>query len=102
MARRSSIASEVKTLAPAQRASCMSSRPIGPWPTTSTVSLGLMRACSTALRQVFTGSTNAASSARTPSGMRMVPSRTIQSIARTYSAMPPPDGSKPAVVPLRL
>ena len=32
----------------------------------------------------------------------MLPSATIQSKALTYSAYPPPAGSKPAVVPFRL
>ena len=32
-------------------------------------------------------------------GMRTVPWRTIQSITRTYSAKPPPEGSNPAVQP---
>ena len=44
----------------------------------------------TALRQVFTGSTKAASSGRTPSGMGMAPRSTIQSSARTNSASPRP------------
>ena len=35
----------------------------------------------------------------TPAGMRTVPLSTIQSIARTYSAKPPPEGSNPAVQP---
>ena len=64
----------------------MSSRPIGPWPTTSTDSPFDTPALRTAFRQVLTGSTKAASSGRTPSGMATVPRSTIQSKARTYSA----------------
>ncbi len=61
-----------------------------------------MRAFWTAFRQVLTGSTNTASSARTPSGTRIVPRSTMKSMARMYSAIPPPEGTKPAVVPLVL
>ena len=35
----------------------------------------------------------------TPSGTLSTPSRTIQSITRTYSEKPPPAGSNPAVMP---
>ena len=102
MARRSAMVSEPMTDAPAQRAICMRRRPIGPCPTTSTVCPLPTPAFRTAFKQVLTGSTNTASSGRTPSGMGMVPRSTIQSMAFTYSAMPPPDGSNPAVVPFFL
>ena len=45
-----------------------------------------MPALRTALRQVFTGSTKAASPALTPSGIGITPRATIQSRASTYSA----------------
>ena len=94
--------SETISSPPAARAICISSRPIGPWPTTSTQSPFATPALRTAFRQVFTGSTKAASSARTPSGIGIVPRATIQSRATTYSAYPPPEGSNPAVVPFCL
>ena len=49
-------------MAPAKRASIISSNPMGPCPITTTVSPAATRAFSTAFRQVFTGSTNVASS----------------------------------------
>ena len=67
-ARRSGIGSVVSTVAPASRASIISSRPMGPWPITSTVSPARRAAFSTALRQVFTGSTKVASSKVTSGG----------------------------------
>ena len=76
--------------------------PIGPWPITSTVSSASILRFRTALKHVFTGSTNAACSNGTSSGIFTSPRRTIQSITRTYSANPPPEGSKPAVQPTRL
>ena len=51
---------------------------------------------------MLTGSTKLASSGSTPWGTGIVPRSTIQSKALTYWAKPPPEGSKPAVVPLRL
>ena len=75
---------------------------MGPCPTTRTVWPAPMRALRTAFRQVFTGSTNTASSGSTPSGTGIVPRSTIQSMARRYSAIPPPEGSNPAVVPFLL
>ena len=68
------------TSAPAHRQSCISRRPIGPCPTTSTVCPLPTPALPTAFRQVFTGSTKAASSGRTPSGMAIAPRSTIQSM----------------------
>ena len=91
-----------RTSAPDQAQSWVSSSPMGPCPTTSTVWPGSTSALRTALRQVFTGSTNAASSGSTPSGTGIAPCWTIQSEAFTYSAKPPPAGSKPAVVPFSL
>ena len=75
---------------------------MGPCPTTNTVWPGATPAFWTAFKQVLTGSTNTASSGSTPSGMGMVPRSTIQSMAFTNSAMPPPEGSNPAVVPFFL
>jgi len=75
---------------------------MAPWPTTRTVSPCLIRALRTAFRHVFTGSTKAATSVATPAGIGIAPRSTIQSMAFTYSAKPPPAGSNPAVVPLRL
>ncbi len=80
-ARRSASGSDTSTSPPAQRASCISRRPIGPWPTTSTDSPFATPALRTALRQVLTGSTKAASSGETPSGIGIVPRSTIQSEA---------------------
>ena len=77
--RRSGSVSVAITSAPAQRQSCIRSRPIGPCPTTSTVCPFATRALRTAFRQVFTGSTKAASSGSTPSGTGMAPRSTIQS-----------------------
>src|SRR6185436_5646599 len=102
ISRRSGNMSLTRTSAPAQRQSCISRSPIGPWPTTSTVCPWVTPAFRTAFRQVFTGSTKAASSGSTPSGTGIAPRSTIQSIAFTYSAKPPPAASNPAVVPLRL
>ena len=77
--------------------------PIGPWPITSTVSPFPTRALRTAFRQVFTGSTNVASSKLTSSGSAIIPRSTIQGMARTYSPKPPPLGSpSPAVSPVFL
>ncbi len=72
---------------------------MGPWPRTRTVSPGATRALRTAFRHVFTGSTNVASSNVTSGGKAIIPRSTIHGIARTYSAKPPPLGSKPAVKP---
>jgi hypothetical protein len=52
---------------------------------------------------VFAGSRNDAASSDTPSGTRVTPPpATIHGITRTYSANPPPAGSKPAVTPVFL
>ena len=48
------------------------------------------------------GSTNVASSKLTSAGSAIMPRSTIQGIARTYSAKPPPLGSNPAVRPVFL
>ena len=45
-------------------------RPMGPWPMTRTVSSGARLSILTPLRTVLTGSTKAACSKGTPSGMR--------------------------------
>ena len=66
---------------------------------TTTISPAATRALRTALRQVFTGSTNVASSKLTSAGSAIMPRSTIQGIARTYCAKPPPLGSNPAVRP---
>ena len=89
----------MNTRAPARRASSIKNKPIGPCPITTTLSPAAIRAFSTAFRQVFTGSTNVASSKLTSSGILTMPRSTIQGMARTYSAKPPPFGSKPAVSP---
>ena len=62
-------------------------------------SSGCGSACTTALRQVFSGSTSVARSKEMPSGIFSTPRSTIQSITRTYCAKPPPAGSNPAVMP---
>ena len=85
--------SEVITRAPHRRASTAKMMPIGPCPITSTVSPAISLSVSIPFMQVFTGSMNDACSNDTPSGMRITPLRTIQSITRTYSAKPPPLGS---------
>src|ERR1700733_9130300 len=60
---------------------------------TSTVSSGARLRSLTPLRTVLTGSTKAACSNGTPSGMRTTPPlETTKSITRMYSANPPPDG----------
>ena len=73
--------------------------PIGPCPITSTVSSAFSPSNRIALKQVFTGSMNAACSNGMSAGILIKPSRTIQSITRMYSANPPPAASNPAVVP---
>jgi hypothetical protein len=66
---------------------------MAPCPTTRTVSPLATFALRTAFRHVFTGSTKAAASGGTPSGIGIAPRSTIQSMALTYSAKPPPAGS---------
>jgi hypothetical protein len=75
---------------------------MGPCPMTKTCSPFAMRALRTAFRHVLTGSTNVASSKLTSAGSAIIPRSTIQGIARTYSAKPPPLGSNPAVRPVFL
>ena len=91
--------SEVITLAPDLLANVLKMMPMGPCPITRTLSADISCRASIPFIQVFTGSTNQACSNETPSGMRTVPRLTIQSMTRTYSANPPPDGSNPAVQP---
>ena len=95
----------VNTVAPVRFASAARITPMLPCPITSTVSSGSRASILIALKQVLTGSINAACSNGMSSGIRIrpdgvTPSPTIQSITRMYSANPPPEGSPvPAVVP---
>ncbi len=97
--RRVSMVSVAATRAPVRCVSIVNISPIGPCPSTTTKSSGCGSHCTTAFRQVFSGSTSVARSNETSSGIRSTPASTIQSITRTYWAKPPPAGSNPAVIP---
>ena len=97
--RRNASGSLLKTVAPSLRARNVKRRPIGPCPMMNTTSPAAVRALRIALRHVFTGSTNVASSKVTLSGIRTIPRFTMCGITRTYCANPPPFGANPAVTP---
>ena len=78
----------------------MNINPIGPWPATITVSPGNRFRRFTALSTVFTGSSIAPSRKLFLRGIFTSPGRQNR-MTRTYSAYPPPAGSKPAVMPVR-
>jgi hypothetical protein len=76
-------------------------RPIGPCPATRTLSPGNSARRFTAFNTVLTGSSIAPSSNEFFAGIFTTPGST-KGITRTYSEKPPPAGSNPAVMPVRL
>ena len=87
-----------RTVAPVRFASAASSIPIGPAQSPAPshrARAASRRPCRASVHRLD----KVACSNETPSGIRTVPQRTIQSITRTYSAKRPPEGSNPAVHP---